>query len=243
VSEAAWGLQTSPGRSGPAVAVLTDALNQATTLSLDGLGQLTSRTTPDGAVERWERDSHGQMVAYIDPLTRVTNYAYDYSATGAGDLTLVTYPDASTNQYQYEHTFHHPTVSVDGNGNRTTMAYDLNAGDLLSVTTAPNATATATTVYTYYQSGGQSIGLLHSVTDPNNHTTTYLFDTGTRRLAAVEDALTHYTSYAYDAAGNQTTVADALGHVTSYAYDGMRRVTQQTAADGGISTTTYDARW
>jgi len=45
-------------------------------------------------------------------------------AAGLGDLTQVSNPDLSTNQFQYDPTFHEPTVVVDGNSNRTTMTYD-----------------------------------------------------------------------------------------------------------------------
>ncbi len=226
-----WALQTSPARSAPAVAVLTDALSQVTTLTLDLLGRLLQQATPDGAVQQWQRDAAGQPTTFTDPLNRVTSYTYQYFS-GKGDLTQVTYPDGTTNQYQYDSTFHHQTVSVDERGDRTTMTYNTTTGDLLTVTNPLNQV----TSYTW------SSGLQQTVTDPLNHTTTYQYDsTGMRRLLDTIDALNNRTTYAYDAAGNQTSVQDPLLHLTTTTYDGMRRVTQVTDANGGRTTSTYDA--
>ena len=43
-----------------------------------------------------------------DGLNRVTTYTYAYGS-GKGDLTQITYPDGSTDQFQYDGTFHHLT--------------------------------------------------------------------------------------------------------------------------------------
>ena len=61
------------------------------------------------------------MTKATDPDNHVTTAVYDYSASGAGSLTKVQNADGSTNQYQYDGTFHQPTVEIDGNSNRTTM--------------------------------------------------------------------------------------------------------------------------
>src|SRR5208283_111264 len=54
---------------------------------------------------------------------------------------------------------------------------------------------------------------------PDGATTTYTYDSGTLQVASVTDANNHATSFTYDTRGNTLTRTDALGHVTSYTYD------------------------
>src|SRR5262249_30271217 len=115
-------------------ASVTNASNQTTTYALDTLGRLLSLATPDGAMTSYALDAAGDVTVSQDPLNRVTTMAYD----AFGDTTQITNPDGSTEQFQYDATFHEPTVQVDGNGNRTTMTYDATTGDLLTVKNALN---------------------------------------------------------------------------------------------------------
>jgi YD repeat-containing protein len=73
--------------------------------------------------------------------------------------------------------FHHQTLSVDGNGNRTTNTYDTTTGDLLTTTDALNEVTT----YAYYQSGGRSNGLVQSITDSLNHITSFAYQCRSRQ--------------------------------------------------------------
>jgi hypothetical protein len=99
---AARGLTTSPAlNADQALALLTDANNQKTTLTLDALGRTTRLQTPDSALHTYTLDSAGQVTVYTDPLNRVTTMTYQYS-TGKGDLTQIQYPDASTHDFQYD---------------------------------------------------------------------------------------------------------------------------------------------
>jgi YD repeat-containing protein len=132
------------------VGVLTDGLSHATSYTLDNLGRMTKRVTADGAVQQWQLDFAGQPTKTTDALLNVTSFAYDYN-TGKGDLTQITRADGSTEQFQYDGTFHHMTVRTDGKGNTTTMAYDATTGDLTTYTNALNQTST----YAYYQTGGR----------------------------------------------------------------------------------------
>jgi RHS repeat-associated protein len=229
LSEAEYGLQTSPARSAPAYAVVTYGLGQKTSLTSDYFGSLLARANPDGGTELWVRDKHSLAQTYTDPISRTTSYAYDATS---GDLTQVTNPDGTLTTVLYDQHWHKPAVTIDELGNRTTMSYDATTGDLLTVKNALNQT----TSYTW------SNGLLQTVTDPLGHVTTSIYDpSGNRRLLATVNVLNQRTSYAYDAAGSQTTITDPLLHVTSMTYDGLRRELTRTAADGGVTTTAYDA--
>jgi len=223
------GLATSPAKSAnQAVAVITDALNQLATYTLDSLGRTTKLQTPDGGVQAWQRDQAGQEFVYVDPISRVTSYQYQYGS-GAGDLKQVTNPDGSVKQYQYDGTFHNLTQSQDTLHHLSTMTYDAITGDLLTTTNALNQATTMT----------WSSGLLRTVTDPLQNTTTYLYDAN-RRLQVVQDALNDLTTITYDGSGNPLTTKDALGRVTTTAYNGVNRLINVTDAAGGLWTMSYN---
>jgi YD repeat-containing protein len=54
------------------------------------------------------------------------------------------------------------------------------------------------------------------------------------------NALSQVTTFAYDAAGNQTSVLDANHNTTTYTYDALNRRTQVTYPDSTFETTAYD---
>jgi RHS repeat-associated protein len=216
--------------------VITDAQNRTTTLTLDFLGRVLQSVTGDGAIWKWLRDFAGNPTSVTDPRNFVTSYVYQYGG-GEGDLTEIDYPDGSVAKYQYEQTFHEPTVTVDGLGNRTTMTYDATTGDLLTVKDALGRVTT----YTYYQSGGQSNGLVQSITDPNGNVTSYAYDSARRLTQEIDgygSPAQTTTTMLYDAVGNLLSetrgIATTNGHpvTTSYGYDAMRRVTQEIEAFG-----------
>src|SRR5205085_1014695 len=86
-----------------------------------------------------------------------------------------------------------------------------------------------------------SAGLRQTQNDPlPGHTTTYDWDAARRRLTDTVDATGARTTYAYDAAGNQTSVQDPLAHTSSATYDGLRRALTRTDATGATTTVSYD---
>jgi RHS repeat-associated protein len=231
VPEAVQGLTTSPAKNASqAVAVITDALSQVTTLTLDSLGRLLQVQTPDNASQKVQLDFAGQPTVFTDALNRVTTLSYLYG-TNKGDLEQRTYPDGSTEQYQYEQTFHHLTQFLDTRSDSTVYSYSGTTGDLLTMKDALN----------YVTTYSWSNGLLQSVTDPLGHITSYQWDSTKRQLSDTIDALGKQTNYGYDGAGNTTSVQDPLGHITTTTYDGMRRALTVTDAAGGVVTYAYNA--
>ncbi len=134
VPESIQGLQTNPAISvNQAVAVMTDALDQLATYTLDSLGQPTRIETPDGGIQTYQYDFAGQPTVYTDAMGRVTQYTYQYGA-GDGVLIQVTNPDGTAERYQYDPTFHQVTVEQDELGRLTTYTYN-SVGDLTSTPT------------------------------------------------------------------------------------------------------------
>ena len=64
---------------------------------------------------------------------------------------------------------------------------------------------------------------------------------GTSKLTALTDALSHSTTYTYDTAGRLTTETDPLARSTTYTYDSRGNLITKTKPDGHTITYTYDA--
>lgn len=225
------GLETDPARRiAQGVAVLTDALSQATTFSLDQLGRVTWLETPDGVVQQWVRNAGGQPLSY-SRSDQTTGFTYD-----GLDLIGVTHADSSTRSNSLwtggdpDLNFHRVETTTDSFGRVTTFTYDPDTGDLLTKRNPLNQVTT----YTWSDS------LLQTVTDPLGHRTTYVYD-ASRRLQVTIDPLGDRTTLTYDSAGNTATFTDALGRVTSFTYDSMRRLLTRTDPTGGVASWTYNA--
>src|SRR5207302_1330768 len=108
---ASQGLATSPAKNAnQALAVITDPLSQLTTYTMDGISRATKLQTPDGGTQSWVLDQAGQPISYTDPLNRVTSGQYQYGS-GTGDSKSFRMPSTTTEQFQYDGTFHNVTQS------------------------------------------------------------------------------------------------------------------------------------
>jgi RHS repeat-associated protein len=213
-------------------AMLTDVLGDKQTWQLDQRGRPTQYTDALGAVTTYMLDSAGRVTATTDPLGRTTTLTRD---SNTGYVTQEQLPDGSMVTMAYDTAATHDlTKLIDQLGNVTTYQYDSQGHQTAKI----DALGKYTTM-TYYPSGAAA-GLLQSVTDPLNHTTTYSYD-NYRRLSVVTDALLHATTYTYDANGNPSTTTDALGHMSTTLYDALGRQTGSIDALGNRNTVTYDA--
>ena len=107
-----------------------------------------------------------------------------------------------------------------------TSAFVVNADGTLASETSPGANAgPVTTRFSYYPGSG----LLTSITDPDNNTTTYGYVTGT----AAND-------YGYDVSGQPLEITDAAGHPETIAYDYLGNQTTLTDRAGATSRKFFD---
>jgi len=129
------GLAASPAKNASAsLAVVTDALSQPTTFTLDTQGRATKLQTPDGGTQQWTRNAAGLPTTYTDALYRVTTYTYAASSgASADDVTAIDHPDGGSDQYTYDATYHKAHTHVDPLNHTTTYGYDGGTGDLLTV--------------------------------------------------------------------------------------------------------------
>ncbi len=100
-----------------------------------------------------------------------------------------------------------------------------------------------TAIYPPYPRGATYLGYdpnsrAATITDGNNHTTTYTYD-ALDRVINIANADGTTVAYGYDGDGNLTYRADGTG-TTTVGYDATNRPTTKTAGDGTSSSVTYD---
>ncbi|MEU7059004.1 FG-GAP-like repeat-containing protein [Streptomyces sp. NPDC046197] len=241
----------------------TDPAGKVTTNTYDAAGDLTSVTDPLGDTTTYTYDKNGQLLSTVPPRGNIsgadkaaytTSYAYD----AGGNRTKVTDPSGAVTTTAYDAL--NRVVSVtDPLGHVTKTTYDGN--DNVATTTDPLGKVTTyaydkadrpttvkdplgkVTTYGYDADGNRT-----SVKSPLGYTTSMTFDADGRMLTQVDPrgnvsgatASQYTTTYAYDPAGNQTTVTDPLGHKTVTAYDAMNHVTSVTDPLGRVTKTGYD---
>ncbi|MGI5239197.1 LamG-like jellyroll fold domain-containing protein [Dactylosporangium sp. CA-139066] len=162
-----------------------------------------------------------RTVTITDPTGRTITHVYDVDS---GRELAETDTLGGQTKYGYDAGGFLRTVT-DPNGNVTTTEHDVR-GNTVSSTTCQDRSANkcSTVYYTYYPDATTKV----LTPDPRNDVMLTMRDG--RSASAADNA--YLTSYAYDAAGNQTTVTDPLGRVTRTAYtDG----TTVAAADGGFA--------
>ena len=142
-------------------------------------------TDPNGHTTTATYDANANQLASTDALNRQTVKTYD----ALNDLTSV----------------------VDAKGVTTTMTYDAR-GNLLSSSRpllGTNPPLTQTTTYHYDDPAHP--GDVTSMTDPDNQTWTYSYDTYGNSISAT-DPLGNQTTYAYNTIGWKTSQTSPMGN-------------------------------
>ena len=198
----------------------TDPYGRKTSYTHDALDRVLASTvelTPAGATitTRNEYDAQGRQTAYIDGNGIRYEYDYDERDRKTRERSAIGTAVQAVETYSY-----------DGNNNQLSMT-DKNGRVWTRTYTSRNAVRTNAnplnqkTTNSYYADG-----LRESETNPNGHTTTFIYDTCCGRLIGVIDADQNTVRYDYDSNGNRTKVTDQSGRVTAYVYDGLDRQTK-----------------
>jgi len=225
-----------------------------------GRGLVTKITYADGNSVTKTYNQYGDVLASSDELGHTTTFTYDdYGRV----LTTTTPPrfagdtqnHTTTNSYvptgkmsSYITTSTLPFSTTLPSGKVTTFEYDANWRKTF-VHQAPGTSDAANTQYIYDQGtrpadGSTNIGLLTSMIDPRNYSTTYTYDIPDRQIS-ITDALSHATSFTLDVHGNKTSETHANGELITYdLYDPMNRLQQKTTHRDATTTDvihmTYD---
>jgi RHS repeat-associated protein len=227
-------------------ASVTDAAGDRTTFGYDGRGNLSTVVSPRG-------NANG-----ANPAPFTTTYSYDFNSNlvrtrhpypGGGFVTQDTGFDELNRAVTSTDGFGKTTVdrydnnqnlvsTVDPLGQETSYDYDVNGRP--RAITAPAGGS----LHTDFDAAGNPVAR----TTATGGRTTWTYDDDGRVVTAVEprgnvdgaDAADYTTRYAYDPAGNLTTVTDALGHATTFDYDANNRVVGDVDRNGNRTAYGYD---
>lgn len=218
------------------------ATNQPTTIA---------RALDDGSLQVWQYqyNNYGQVTQVTDPVGRQLTMAYwpngidlqtiTNTSPNTSDLLLslgdywghqpmnVTGANGQTTARQFNQAGQ-VTVSRDPGGGVWSYTYSsANGGYLKSASGPSTATAPPTYAFTY-----DSYGRTHTVTGPDNGTTTYYYDAANRitQVAYPDQTAESFTYTNLDL----TTAMDRNGNITHRTYDALRRlieVDEPTASD------------
>jgi len=238
------------------VTSVTDPDGKVTQLGYDQYGDLASVTDPVGDVTTTFYNTLGWPTSRVSPRGNVSgcNCAAQYTTTydytdlrtgrlnGFGDVGTITDPLGHITKKTYD-ADRNLTQVVDGAGNVTTTIYDA-ANEATSVTRGVGTPAAVTTKTDYWPDG-----TVEDQVDGKNNTTSYGYDPLAELTSVTTPATASCPSpcsvgYAYDAAGNRTTVTDQQGQVTTYGYDAANQLTSISYSDGvtpNVSSIVYDA--
>ncbi len=196
----------------------------------------------------YTNDANGRLISVTDPVLRTTTFGYDadsrkIAATNAAlEVTSQTW-DARGNLLQL----------TDGAGHFSTRVYDA-AGNQIYLTNRNGK------VWQFYFDKANRLtnsispklystilvfnhqGLVSSIKDPANQTTTNTYD-GLARLITRGDKVGSI-SYKYDKNSNLTNVTETINSQLStlnFTYDAYNRVSAFTNADGYVIQYRYDA--
>ncbi|MGN0161104.1 MAG: PKD domain-containing protein, partial [Lachnospiraceae bacterium] len=244
-----------------------DYLGNTTAMTYDAIGNITSVTTADGAVTRYEYDPLGRNTAIVYADGGRVEYTYDcnnnvtsikdqngnvvhFEYNPNGWLTQSTNVLGGITRYEYDH---EGRVIRRTNPDKTTVTttYDGVGNVIETVDEAGNTYA-----YTYDRAnriitetapdnGVTSYqyyldGKKKTVTYPDGSGILYTYD-AVGNLIKTRDSSGHAYTYEYDAAGNLIKITDPLGGITYYSYDKYGRVSTIMDANGNTTKYRYDA--
>ncbi|MDQ1748921.1 MAG: hypothetical protein QOD07_3184, partial [Frankiaceae bacterium] len=226
--------------------VNTGSQTLTTSYGYDERGIVVSQTDPRGNLPGADPAAYTTTTASDELGRTVTVTGPPVPVESNGNQPAMVRPVTRTG---YD-TFGNATQSEDANGNVTTTDYDkINRRTQVyypDYTTPGGTTLHPTESWTYDDVGNQ---LSH--TDRRGQTSTYVYDSLNRVVAAYDPLLAGQSSAGvtrttYDDVGNKLTVTNQNGAVTESTYDDLNRVRTQTQdvrqPDSSVvhETTTYD---
>ena len=231
-----------------------------TSCQYDSLGNVTQKTTPDGASQTWTYTSKSTAggpyeapTSYVDGLGRTTNYTLDSNGNILTQTQVGTSGTGGTGSPLTTYTYT-PLVSGSGNppaGLVATMTnalsqettYTYNSHGLLTQEITAYGTSVAETQSFTYDSNDNPA----TATDPLSNVTTYVYDNLNRLTSVTQPADssgTHpVTSHTYDAVGQLLTTTDPLSRATTNTYDGNGNLTQVATPNPTGSSTPVDTNY
>lgn len=244
---------------GTSTVTTTDPRSHATTATYDSLSRLTDVADTLGGTTyhlSYTYDDCGSVDSITDRRGHTTDYTYD---TGCkGNLEQLEEPTIGSTRYTTTWTYdtkNNPTLRTDAKGFTTSWTYDATSNVKLSETRQIDASTSATTKWSYGDSGNPGLPTRivfprgNTTSTPDNTYSTVLAYDSAGNLTSSTDADGNQTTFGYDALGRQTTMVDPDGNVSggtpsqhtwTTAYDALDRVTSATDPLGHATSTAYD---
>jgi RHS repeat-associated protein len=196
------------------LASITNELGQVTTVTaVNGRGQPTSITDPNGVVSSLTYDSLNRLSSVtVDPSGLAATTQFDYNVVG--DITKITRPNGAYLQYTYDDA-RRITKIEDNTGSSIELDRDL----------MDNVTARR------IKDPSSTLQLSQTAT----------FDELGRLLTFVGNASQTWT-HAYDKTDNRVSVTDPRSHVFHWAFDSLSRLISTTDEDSGAVTLTRNGQ-
>jgi len=218
------------------IASVTDPLKRRTIFTYDRAGQkLTSITDPAGKAITYTYNTHYQLIGKAEQDGRLFSYAYTNGKPTASTDSLhgLNFSLGNPNNWAIDTTalvtdqllVYRPSTTSKTDGRGNLWRYEYNSRGYLTKTTAPPGGPTKMTapegdITRFAYDAGTN--MVESVTDPNNHTTKYGYDSqGNRTKITLAAPFNYLTTFTYEPAFNMmTSMTDPKGRVTTYSYDG-----------------------
>jgi RHS repeat-associated protein len=198
--------------------------NFNTSTSYDRLERAKDSTDARSGITRFDYNGREDLTGVTDPRNLVTTYPRN----GLGDVTSLASPDTGTATHTFDAQGNLKT-RTDSRGVLATYSYD-SLNRLTSVVYSKAGSTSRTYSWTYDQATTgftNGIGRLTTTTYPDGNRK-YAYDqqgrvtTATQvtsaRTGANSSARTHVVSYAYDSAGNVTSLTYPSGRVLNLSY-------------------------
>jgi RHS repeat-associated protein len=204
---------------------IEDAHYNTTYFTYDAFGRVTKTTFPSGYIETYAYDADNNLTAKTDRKNQLITYTYDQ----LNRLTQKSYPDSSTVNYTYD-LDSRLTQVIDPTGTYS-FTFD-NMGRLTGTTTSYTfLTRNFTTSYGYDAGSNRT-----SFTDPENGSSSYVYDTLNRlQTLTPPAAIGGSFGFAYNALSRRTSLTRPNTVSTSYSYDNLSRLLSVTHAKGGAT--------
>ncbi|MEU4423781.1 polymorphic toxin-type HINT domain-containing protein [Actinoplanes sp. NPDC024001] len=246
-----------------------DPVGNVTTTKYTAAGRRASITDGENNTTSWTYDRNGRVATETSPRGNAdpskaalftATFHYDYN----GNLIRTDRPYGSGGQRVEVDTafdaLDRPTGQSDQFKQGTTVSYD-NNGNVVEMTNERGETLTSSYDSANRRTGSEGPGAGAAgieydeagnpvrQTTPTGGVVTTAYDDDGRVVAVTEprgnvagaDPGDYTTRYAYDQAGNPSTVTDPLGDVTKVTHDALNRTTSQVDPLGNTTRFTYDA--
>ncbi|WP_433918423.1 hypothetical protein OIE50_14640 [Streptomyces canus] len=237
-----------PGSEGEGVVRITDPRGKNTEKTVDARWRVKKTTDPLGheRSKTWGPDNN--VTSAVDGMgvgsTPGNTVKFDYDDSFNPKSATQPTGAQSTMAWTQKAGGHYPETLTSASGDKVTNGYDT-SGNMMSQTDTTTGSDGAKWTYDYNpKSGAMDCGGLPgqrcSATDPEDHKTSFTYDSKGNLAKVDRPSAQEDITYTYDDLGRTDTVTDGRGVKTVYTYDKRDRLKTQTS-DGKTAAFTYDA--